>query len=124
MDSSLACNHMSDYQNQSTASQESDLLITCMITDQIGQHEILLPIIHKYNKIFNIIGSFQIKTQEILSYFFASSEKKPFKYVWWHVLYNYLGMMHTVLLHCPISAELRTVDSQSDLRILLQLWLM
>ena len=122
MDSNLDCNHMSDYQNQSTASQESDLLITCMITDQIGQHEILLPIIHKYNKIFNIIGSFQIKTQEILRViFFASSEKKPVKYVRWHVLYNYLGMMHTVLLHCPITAELRTVDSQSDLRILLQL---
>ena len=28
------------------------------------------------------------------------------------------GMNHTVLLHCPISAEIRTVDSQSDLRIL------
>ena len=28
------------------------------------------------------------------------------------------GMNRTVLLHCPISAEIRTVDSQSDLRIL------
>ena len=26
-------------------------------------------------------------------------------------------MARTVLLHCPISAEIRTVDSQSDLRI-------
>ena len=67
---------MSDYQNQSTASQESYLLITCMITDQIGQHEILLPIIHKYNKIFNIIGSFQIKTQEILRVIFLLAVKK------------------------------------------------
>ena len=25
-------------------------------------------------------------------------------------------MTRTVLLHCPISAEIRTVDSQSDLR--------
>ena len=31
------------------------------------------------------------------------------------------GMTRTVLLHCPISDEIRTVDSQSDLRILL--WL-
>ena len=30
---------------------------------------------------------------------------------------HYLGMTRTVLLHCPISAEIRTVDSQSDLRI-------
>ena len=27
-------------------------------------------------------------------------------------------MARTVLLHCPISAEIRTVDSQSNLRIL------
>ena len=67
---------MSDYQNQSTASQESDLLIMCMITDQIRQHEILLPIIHKYNKICDIIGSFLIKTQEILRVFFLLAVKK------------------------------------------------
>ena len=35
------------------------------------------------------------------------------------VLSNYLGMMRTVLLNCPIKTEIRTVDSQSDLRILL-----
>ena len=33
------------------------------------------------------------------------------------------GMTRTVLLHYPISGEIRTVDSQSDLRILLWLWL-
>ena len=37
----------------------------------------------------------------------------------WHILSNYLGMTRTVLLHCPISAEIRTIDSQSDLCILL-----
>ena len=31
----------------------------------------------------------------------------------------YLGMMCTALLHCPTSAENRTVESQSDWRILL-----
>ena len=30
----------------------------------------------------------------------------------WHILSNYLGMTRTVLLHCPISAEIRTIDSQ------------
>ena len=30
-----------------TKSRESDLLITSMITDRIGQHEVLLPINHK-----------------------------------------------------------------------------
>ena len=32
---------------------------------------------------------------------------------------NYLGMTRTVLLNCPIKAEIRAVENQSDLRILL-----
>ena len=35
-----------------------------------------------------------------------------------------LGMTRTVLLHCPISAEIRTVDIQLDLRILLYIVVM
>ena len=36
--------------NRTTAQRESDLFITSMITDQIGRHEVLLPINHKnYN---------------------------------------------------------------------------
>ena len=31
-----------------TAQRESALFITSMITDQIGRHEVLLPINHKY----------------------------------------------------------------------------
>ena len=33
-------------------------LITSMITDRIGRHEVLLPINHNFNKICNIIGYF------------------------------------------------------------------
>ena len=52
--------------------------------------------------------------------FFASSDKKSHLSARVMVLtVHYLGMTRTVLLHCPISAEIRTVDSQSDLRILL-----
>ena len=85
-----------------------------MITDRIGQHEVLFPINHNYNKICDILGFFKIKTQEIPS-FFASSRR---------VLSNYLGMKRTVLSHCPISADIKgqlngTVDSQTDLTILL-----
>ena len=35
------------------------------------------------------------------------------------LLCNYIGKMCTVLLHCPISPEIRTVDSQSDLKIVI-----
>ena len=48
MESSSACNHTSDEENRTTAKQESDLLITSMITDRIGRQEILLPINHKH----------------------------------------------------------------------------
>ena len=33
-------------------------LITSMITDRIGRHEVLLPVNHNYNKICDIIGYF------------------------------------------------------------------
>ena len=82
-----------------------------MITGRIGRHEVLLPINHYYNKLCDILGFFLIKTPEIARVFFARSEKKPFK--------RARAMARTVLLHCPISAEVRTFDSQSDLRILL-----
>ena len=49
--------------------------------DRIRRYEVLLPINHNNNKIFDILEFF----------FFASSEKNPFE--WWHVLSNY-----TVLL--------------------------
>ena len=43
MESNSVCNHTSD-------KKLDDLFITSMITDQIGRHEVLLPINHKnYN---------------------------------------------------------------------------
>lgn len=36
----------------------------------------------------------------------------------WHVMPNYIDMMHSVLLQCSVNAEIRAVDSQSDLRII------
>ena len=42
---------MSDKQNRMTAKRESDLIITSMITDRIGRHEVLLPINQNYDKI-------------------------------------------------------------------------
>ena len=54
-------------------------LITSIITDWIGRHEVLFPINHNFNKICDIYGPFfKIKTEEI-PIFFSSNEKKPFK---------------------------------------------
>ena len=50
-------------------------LITGMITDWIGRHEVSLPINHNFNKICEKKALFFISTQEIQS-FFAGSEKK------------------------------------------------
>ena len=36
-----------------------------MITDRIGQHKVLLPINHNYNKICDVLGFSKIQTQEM-----------------------------------------------------------
>ena len=67
--------------------------ITSMITDQIGRHNVLLPINHNYDKICDILGFFKLKTPEIPRVFFASSEKNPFKCT--HAMFC---MVHSVQL--------------------------
>ena len=89
-----------------------------MITDWIGWHEVLLPIEHNDNKIILWIGFSNLKHKKFREYILLAVKKRPLSaHVRWRILSNYLGMMGTVLLPCPISAEIRTVDSQSDLRI-------
>ena len=44
-------------------------LITSMITDRIGRHEVLLPFNHNYNKIGDILVFFAIKAQETATVF-------------------------------------------------------
>ena len=91
-----------------------------MITDRIGRHEVLLPINHNFNKICNIIGYFLNQNTRNSKFCFASSEKKS--HLSARVMactVHYLGMTRTVLLNCPIKAEIRAVDSQSDSTILL-----
>ena len=73
-------------------------LITGMITDRIGRHEVSLPINHNFNKICEKKALFFISTQEIQS-FFAGSEKKKAILA--------CAMAHTVQLlrhnaYCPI----------------------
>ena len=46
MESNSLCNHISDWQNWTTVKRESNLSITSMITDGIGQQEVLLPTNH------------------------------------------------------------------------------
>ena len=58
-------------------------LITSMITDRIGRHEVLLPINHNFNKMCDIIGYFLNQNTRNSKLCFASSEKKkPFKQFW------------------------------------------
>ena len=51
-------------------------LITSMITDRIGRHEVLLPINHKFNKNCDIIGYFLNQTQEIRNFVLLAVKKK------------------------------------------------
>ena len=48
-----------------------------MITDQIGQHEVLLPFNHNFNKIYDIIRLFfKSKDKKFQDFFFWLAEKK------------------------------------------------
>ena len=67
---------------------------------------------------YNIAIS-QIKTQQILNFVLLALKKSHLSARVMARLSNYLGMTRTVLLNCPIKAEIRAVDSQSDLTILL-----
>ena len=51
-------------------------LITSMITDRIGRHDVLLPINHNFNKICDIINYFLNQNTRNSKFCFASSEKK------------------------------------------------
>ena len=97
-------------------------LITSMITDRIGRHEVLLPINHNFNKICDIIGYFLNQNTRNSKFCFASSEKKS------HLSARVMACTVQLLRHdayCPIKlsnnikAEIRAVDSQSDVTILL-----
>ena len=86
-----------------------------MIIDRIGRQEVLLPINHNFNKLCDIIGCFLNQNTRNSKFCFASSEKKkPFKGARDGAFFT-----RTVLINCPIKAEIRAVDSQSDLKILL-----
>ena len=92
--------------------------VTSMITDQTGQHNVLLPINHNYDKICDSLGYFKLKTPEI-----PSSEKihlnANLQCSVWCILSNYSHDVYcTISLSC-LSAEIRTVERQSDLRIFL-----
>ena len=57
-------------------------LNTSMITDRIGQHEVLIPINHNYNKICEILGLFiNLKLKKFQVIFLLLGEKEPFKHV-------------------------------------------
>ena len=72
-----------------------------MITDRIGQHKRLLQVNHKYINMYDILGFFKIKTQEILK-IFASGEWKKKKHfsaqLRWCLQSNYLGKTRSGLL--------------------------
>ena len=74
-------------------------LITSMITDRIGRHEVLLPINHNFNKICNIIGYFLNQNTRNSKFCFASSEKKS------HLSARVMARTVQLLRHdayCPI----------------------
>ena len=54
-------------------------LITSMITDRIGRHEVLLPVNYNFNEICDILGSFFNQNTRNSEIFLLAVKKKPFK---------------------------------------------
>ena len=76
MEYNSVCNHKGDKQKWTTA---HFFLITSMITDWIGQHEVLLSIKHAYNKTCDILASSNQKTWNSKSNFASNEKRKQFK---------------------------------------------
>ena len=77
MESNSVCNHMSDLNKIGRPLSGCPIfLISSMITDRIGRHEVLLPINHNFNKICDIIGYFLNQNTRNSKFCFTSSEKK------------------------------------------------
>ena len=72
MESNSVCNHSSDWQNWTTATKDSDLWITSMITGRIGRHEVLLLIYQNYS-----MTKFEKEIRHWL-YIFMKKKKKKF----------------------------------------------
>ena len=92
----MVCNRTRDKQNRC----ESDFLITSMITERIGEHEVLLPINQNYEKIE--------KKKKTLEIFPPPPKKKKKKKK------NMAKCKTTVQLqawrvYCPISAQVGLV---------------
>ena len=53
-----------------------------MITDRSGRQEVLLPIDHNYNEIYDNLGFFKSKHKKFREFFFGGRvKKKPFKWL-------------------------------------------
>ena len=108
MESNSVCNHTSDKQNRTTAKRESDLLITSMITDWIGRHDVLLPINQNYDKIretnkpsierwtiLNVVMNAE-KHSSLLNKVHRNSARKMTRTV----------QLQAWRVHCPINAQI------------------
>ena len=52
------------------------LMVTSMMADRIGRNEVLLPISHNYNTIYDVLTRLKVKSPRNSKSFLASSEKR------------------------------------------------
>ena len=102
--------------------------ITSTITTWIVRQEVQLLINRNYNKIREEYGSgLNYLTGLYIQLLSYMPKKKAIQArAWWRVLSNYSGMTRTTVqlqahdvCNCPITAEIRPADDQSDSRILI-----
>ena len=107
--------------NRTTAIRESDLLITNMITDRIGRHDILLPIHQIYDRIWerNLTSDIRFHKKNQLTRRNARQQRAQMtRSVHLH-RHDVLTVPLTVLLYCPITYMTRKLSCYT---IQLQAW--
>ena len=71
MSSNSVCNHTRDKQNRSPAARSSDFVITRVITDRIGLHSVLLPLLTTLNNLLQSRSCYVILLNNTLKIIFS-----------------------------------------------------
>ena len=106
MSSNSVCNHTRDKQNRTPAARSSDFVITRMITDRIGLHSVLLPLLITISGEGKSID-IQCGVCQSFTLFlkFESSFNKPKS--WWLFKHQKFKVVHTTLLGLNCNCKFR-----------------
>ena len=86
------CNRRSDQQNHTIAQRQSDMLVTSMITERIGQHDNLSLMNQKFTKFQKrntyLLSTSQMKRQNMTDFIYEKMNPVVYHVHFWAQLYK------------------------------------